>query len=820
MSDQTHPIAAPLAAPLAAKIAPPAAIALPAAWLERATPSLWRKSRIHESTPVLNEIRNLFPKAAAASPPLSYRDQRDGPSLLHEQARSAWLLSFVDPENPSAPSSAQGVMDDLVEIWKREPYVTSPDVLTRRLLRKYLPHNHSLSLFKDILEARLRDPEPLTKGRRKQHQPLQVAITHLNAILTDTPSVLIRWDMIGMSSLNEHNRKLLAAAKNVSPEQIDIEEAKSLTDEVTRGLIGVALEALKDGAHDLGLPITTTTSRSGGDEIDTLVRGLTPEQARYIHRHYVEPAWIDYGANLFLFNQEHCKDRDNPLRRIMGIGAGVMSLSAQTCPGRDRVAMEKEIDENKTVIGAKVTGFRLYLLPGFALPPDAEAPAGRSAAQEGVLPLAHAWLTERINLHRQRRFFNNGTDELPSSDAPVTRYELGKMLREADPHLDEIETFDDATLQSLAALHYADVVARGLYRPTKTINRLAKTSTARLPGQQSSCNLDNEERALSPYTDGEGGILLPHVAQGVFSARQTLLTGRYRDFAAPPRSLPPPVGEAFQPSLLFITPMERDKLALEEALKQESPHAAPETLAYLDRILASFNPTDHAAQTHMGYTIPPIFGTFARDAARLREETGFSDLKSYAVCASMEGLSGINALLVTHENANIVLCHVARNIVEKGFDAAGIPADSIEIGHLGGGHLAIATRPLVKTAEEGYAFCVTEQHIEHAIGAICHLMEDFRQTPVAAFMRDHGGLIPDTLDEAMTFGDIPDPRHPATKGAAITCAFLELTSDQSGGQLLDTLVKTTEKLISDKRKEAEIRSHRHKQKQQRLRYQP
>lgn len=781
-------------------------------------------------------------------------EHKKGAGIIYEQAVSAFLSSFIDPEIPHAPQTHTILLEDLRTLWLQEGFLP-PDELKLRLMRRYCPDlpDTAFETLAELLASRYNNLEPLTGFQRKEHAAVTTGLAHLYAVLTDNPVSMVEFDFLNMGGTNEFRRKLIAAARGVPVSAIDEKEAWAFTDQSARVISGIAREAMQVGAKALGIPDAQIYGfRTGGDEMRLVCVGISQAQSDQIIRDYVQPAIEKFTAEAGLHDHEHTKSRDDDFRRGFGAVCATIALNRHTRPGFELEQVDRRIAENKLMVGVRRQG----KLPGAAAT-DLTPKENLAQYEDGMPPE----LRELLELSRSAGLIDPDTDEIEDEEDDDGR---GKSKAESslkfatlDPGAEDESTMDPAKAgkggggakggrkkrskkvekQSRKELESrlknmgitrdlskaSDDDVREVVQNTVAFKLQSdiKRHAAHYDGLKQKCGTiyKPEHSAFgrdADFRSKQGFAMTSDQASKLLNASANVLQFRYGRFLTPlPEAMRPFPGVAIPPTL-FRTPTETDTRLMHAALENGGIHLNGPQRRLFENVLASSSPVDSATRTYVGDVMPAIYGQFAKDTARLQQHLeknpnllasmgnpNPADLKARAMAVSLENLAGINKLL-GHDNANIVLNHFAHNIVLKSFETAGIGRENVEIGHDGGGRMLLAIRPIVGSAAGTRA--LTDHDIKVVQSEINRQMQDFKNQNVFTYLEAAQGTIPKGLDPQMKMSDIPDGKgRPELKGldATSTVTSLNYRSEQGlvirGGEHKDILVKQVENDISAKR---------------------
>ncbi len=786
-------------------------------------------------------------------------EHKKGVGIIYEQAVSAFLSAFIDPEIPHAPQNHTLLLEDLRALWLQDGFLP-PDELKLRLMRRYCPDlpDTAFETLGELLASRYNNLEPLTGFQRKEHAAVTTGLAHLYAVLTDKPVSMVEFDFLNMGGTNEFRRKLIAAARGVPVTDVDEKEAWVFTDQSARIISGIAREAMQVGAKALGIPDAQIHGfRTGGDEMRLVCVGISQIQSEQIIRDYVQPAIEKFTAEAGLHDHEHAKSRDDDFRRGFGAVCATIALDRYTRPGFELEQVDRRIAENKLMLGVRRQG----KLPGTALT-DLTPKENLAQYEDGMPPE----LRELLELSRSAGLLDPDEDEFDEDadeDDGRSKSKAESSLKFAtlDPGAEDESTLDPTkagkggggggakrrqrkkqekklkkqSRKELESRLKALGIARDLSKASDddirdvVENTVAfklqsdiKRHAAHYEGLKQKCGtLYTPERSAlgrdADFRSKQGFAMTSEQASKLLNASANVLQFRYGRFlTALPEAMRPFPGMSIPPTL-FRTPTETDTRLMHAALEKGGVNLNGAQRRLFENVLASSSPVDSATRTYVGDVMPAIYGQFAKDTSRLQQHLeknpnllasmghlNPADLKARAMAVSLENLAGINKLL-GHDNANIVLNHFAHNIVLKSFETAGIGRENVEIGHDGGGRMLLAIRPIVGNAAGGTR-ALTDHDMKVVQSEINRQMQEFKSQNVFTFLESAQGTIPKGLDPQMKMNDIPDGKgRPELKGvdATSTVTTLNYRTDAGlvirGGEHKDILVKQVESAITEKR---------------------
>ncbi len=793
--------------------------------LDQAMPTEFRR-QLEERSPVAmpDYLLNLFDRFKSPSSSFEPHHTREDPDLIYGQSVSAFLQVFE--QQGQLP-----VLDALKQIWTEKGFLT-PDKLVGEMMAIYLPDIDPAArqLLAEQVGERLVDQEPLTGFQRKQHAPLLTGLSHLFAVLMDKPVTHAVADYSNMDGTNKFFRELIALTRGCAAEDVPEEEAFKYTDDAARIIARLAESAFKSGAAEAFqlTDLQVFAYRTGGDELAFVCHGLTEAQTNQLLRDYVEPAIEDFTAEAGLQRHPHGKHKTDRWRDGFGVSFAAMALNAYTRPGKDMENADVRINENKAFTGMKRRGS----VPPCGLDTPEMKDLMRLMQDAGVLggeapeATARASTPDSPAAQPQEDLIEmaEGLDGLTTAQdlktaaydptQPVGSKERLKALREKQaPAREELMGRlrymggDPEQLQHLkgeALLNHVKLLAAQQLESELQKHATRYEALSRAAGTDISVR-----RGITSQADAKR--LLANINKVMDRAPYGAM-----------RQMPPKMDRQLDGNSksLFRTQLEREHDTLSAKLTARGVVLDPQQRSQLEKIIACFSPIDPATKTLMGDLIPEIFGRFAEDAASLRgyvqkqATTGNAailgamgiaapnEIKARGLCVALHNLGGGNALL-GHKNADIILHHFASHIVEGSFKAAGINPNSVEVGHEGGGRLVIAVRPFVERMDGG-SMVMNDAHMHKVQTEINRCMQEMQNTPIEAFIKGKGGVMPDGIPSGLLFKQIEDPKRSYYPGMDVTTAYLDLNAAEKGGRNRDHLVKLTEARISQKREAMQV----------------
>lgn len=693
-------------------------------------PTAFRRSRQQVAAPsdALDALDALF---------------KDGAGLMYSQAVAAYLQPFC-----AKPQDMPAVLADVKDIWLQEGFLPVDDLTSHLIKRRHpdLPEA-ATDLLHQQIKARYREVEPLTRYERKEHAPLTIGLGHLYGVLTRRPATLILADDSNLGGLTQHIDKLMAARDSRAPGQTEEgSPAFELADRVLRAMAGVARDALQEGILQSRRMASHVAYRSGGDEKQYLVTGLSEAALQPIINNRMTPTVEQLCAELGLYKHEHLKHRDDRTHAGTSTAFSFFPLNARTIPGVALTTADETLATRKLEAGIKRCG---------------RAPAGHFNALSPAPEVLSRLRDDLIAEHAQ---------PLAGSDSSLLQLEMAN-------HLMRTAAAQRRKFDMLAKARGTDHE-----REAQALDYDLATYDA-ATGKYGSTN----QRHLAPYNmePETAGRLLRNI-------ERVLENPPYAKYQRPlPKAAEIERGSE-RPNLLFATPIELEALRFDYRAQKAGLTLTPEQSAVCHSILGSFSPIDPPTSALMKDVMPGLFGRFARDSERLRNYMSTDptlctrlnakpgDVQSWAVAATMGNLAGINKLLGS-DNANIVLRHFKENVVEGAFKAKGITPHNLEIGHEGGGNMMVLIRPIIETAQ-GPAL-MTEKLATGVTSTMATRMDKWRTTNVAAFLKKHGGTVPDGLSGKLTFADIVDPKR-SQKGVSLFTHAMPLTTLDEQGSVL------------------------------------
>lgn len=206
-------------------------------------------------------------------------------------------------------------------------------------------------------------------------------------------------------------------------------------------------------------------------------------------------------------------------------------------------------------------------------------------------------------------------------------------------------------------------------------------------------------------------------------------------------------------------------------------------LHYLVMSVRAVAPEDPSAQVMMPAGMVRMINNAAADAADFRAQVdvkdpnvqqalqvaGIRDLSAVApqvMAVSVHNLAGLNAAL-GHHNADIVLRHIANDVIGGAIHAAGVPRQprsNFAIAHHGGGNFSVLL-PAGGVDAQGNDWFSSHSMLHKMRGEIKERIKALNETDIADFLEKRGGYVDGNvrgyLDEngLNTFANIRDPKE-------------------------------------------------------------
>lgn len=210
---------------------------------------------------------------------------------------------------------------------------------------------------------------------------------------------------------------------------------------------------------------------------------------------------------------------------------------------------------------------------------------------------------------------------------------------------------------------------------------------------------------------------------------------------------------------------------------------SPTALHFLKLCVRGLSPEDPSAQVMMPVGMVRMLDNASADAADFRaqvktddpdiaaalQKAGLKDaaqIMPQALAVSVHNLAGLNSAL-GHHNADIVLRHIAHEIIGEALHAAGVPRQaraSFTTAHHGGGNFSVLL-PAGGTDAHGQAWFASQRMIYAIRSEIKSRIKALNETGIAAFLEKNGGYVDDSVrlylgeKELNTFANIRDPKE-------------------------------------------------------------
>lgn len=210
-------------------------------------------------------------------------------------------------------------------------------------------------------------------------------------------------------------------------------------------------------------------------------------------------------------------------------------------------------------------------------------------------------------------------------------------------------------------------------------------------------------------------------------------------------------------------------------------------LHFLKRSVRGLSPEDPSAQVMMPRGMVRMLDNAAADAADFRGQFKYSDpdiqsamekagLKSVsqimpqALAVSVHNLAGLNSAL-GHHNADVVLRHIAHEVIGGAVHAAGVPRQSrasFAVAHHGGGNFSVLL-PAGGTDAQGQPWFASQTMIHHIRSEIKSRIKSLNESDIAGFLAKNGGHVDGNTKQYLedkdlrNFADVRDPKERAFK---------------------------------------------------------
>jgi len=176
---------------------------------------------------------------------------------------------------------------------------------------------------------------------------------------------------------------------------------------------------------------------------------------------------------------------------------------------------------------------------------------------------------------------------------------------------------------------------------------------------------------------------------------------------------------------------------------------------------------DNAAADAQDFRAQMEAAGFDVDAAlRAAGLKGVQQVMPHALAVSVHNLAGLNSAL-GHHNADIVLRHIAHEVIGGSVHAAGVPRQarsSFAMAHHGGGNFSVLL-PAGGTDGQGQNWFASQAVIHKTRSEIKSRITLLNKTPIAPFLSKNGGYVDQDVYQYLeeknlnTFGDIRDPKE-------------------------------------------------------------
>ncbi len=422
-------------------------------------------------------------------------------------------------------------------------------------------------------------------------------------------------------------------------------------------------------------------------------------------------------------------------------------------------------------------------------------------------PMEQAVLTDDLHANIERRVAAMGLQDHPHLKAPedprrngfgaalaVQDMKLitntGTLIQELDARITEAK--NQIGMMRIGLIDREAVAAEaegrvmlGLLRvpPNTTIDDVIDLAVER--AQQKAQNAANRLREMNPAYNTE-------LAQGIAGfeayANRTML-----EFAAyAPASAPLPAvldkhmlgGDERPPGVRPSDSLERRYVALAlDHFTAEGVHLPPAALHFLKMSVRAVAPEDPSAQVMMPSGMVKMIDNAAADAQDFRaqidakdpniraamDKAGVRDLSNISpqvMAVSVHNLAGLNSAL-GHHNADIVLRHIAHDVIGGAIHAAGVPRQprsNFAIAHHGGGNFSVLL-PAGGVDAMGNDWFASHGLLHKVRSEIKDRIKDLNGADIADFLHKNGGYVDDTVRQCLddkdlkTFADIRDPKE-------------------------------------------------------------
>lgn len=242
--------------------------------------------------------------------------RQDLKDIPYPRALMSWLTRMAK----AGGRSVDDILDNIETISRNNPFL-SPQEMENKLILSLASDEHKedlpahLESLQDFINA-LEEPEHLTGYSRKPAVPLMTALTALQSRYKNENAAILKLDISNMGGTNLYFEQLYKNARLAGlPHKNAKKEAEEMTDRATRVLAQIIVEHFE--------PYVIGKARSGGDEADIIVAGLSQDDiTRRLKKTHqaIETAVKEMGLNKHV----HLKDPRN--RKYRGYGAALSAI--------------------------------------------------------------------------------------------------------------------------------------------------------------------------------------------------------------------------------------------------------------------------------------------------------------------------------------------------------------------------------------------------------------------------------------------------------------------------------------------------------------
>ena len=294
--------------------------------------------------------------------------------IMHMSELENWL----EPYARLSGQTPDGVMQDVIDIWKQEGQLLNSEQLAQSLADKYLSEKGLTDgakekILADIadIEALKREADGTTGVLTKDHKGVETALSHVYAKATDTPVMMLEFDFGNMGGTNElFHKKFAIEALQEDKGYASFKEAEAayeaLDPDSQKTYLSTVHEKVTHAKTDMAAKIVTQSVltdlkahfpdsevmaiRTGGDELRFMVEGVDPSKYQDVIMATTHNVEIKM-AELDLLDHEHAKGRDNRFKD--GFGGGLAAEDMRNIDDPDNIIarMDEDVKDHKNSIG-------------------------------------------------------------------------------------------------------------------------------------------------------------------------------------------------------------------------------------------------------------------------------------------------------------------------------------------------------------------------------------------------------------------------------------------------------------------------------------